>query len=84
MADASKSMQEIFTRRDVLALGGAAAAAAVLGRIRAVGAAEPLRRRPIPRTGELLPIVGLGTAIVFDIGEDAARRRRKCRPPCAV
>jgi aryl-alcohol dehydrogenase-like predicted oxidoreductase len=40
-------------------------------------AAKPLLTRKIPRTGELLPVVGLGTAIVFDIGDDAARRAER-------
>jgi aryl-alcohol dehydrogenase-like predicted oxidoreductase len=33
--------------------------------------------RPIPRTGEKLAVIGLGTAIVFDIGGDAARRAER-------
>ena len=61
----------LFSRRDVLALSAAIAAAAAL---RPAAAASPLLMRPIPRTGERLASVGLGTAIVFDIGEDAARR----------
>lgn len=31
-------------------------------------------KRPIPRSGELLPIVGLGTFRTFDVGADAAAR----------
>jgi len=38
---------------------------------------KPVLTRPIPRTGERLPVVGLGTAIVFDIGNDAARRAER-------
>ena len=60
-----------YSRRDILALGGAIAAAAALPRAAAAG---PVMTRPIPRTGERLPVVGLGTAIVFDVGADAARR----------
>jgi aryl-alcohol dehydrogenase-like predicted oxidoreductase len=30
--------------------------------------------RPIPSTGERRPAVGLGTAVVLDVGDDAARR----------
>ncbi len=33
--------------------------------------------RPIHRTKELLPVIGLGTAIVFDIGADAAKRAER-------
>jgi diketogulonate reductase-like aldo/keto reductase len=31
--------------------------------------------RPIPSTGEALPVIGLGTAQVFDVGGDPAARR---------
>ncbi len=47
------------------ALGGLGAALAMPGV--AASAAEPLLTRPIPRTGEALPVVGLGTAINFDV-----------------
>jgi aryl-alcohol dehydrogenase-like predicted oxidoreductase len=40
-------------------------------------AAEPFLARPIPHGGESLPCVGIGTAIVFDIGADAARRAER-------
>lgn len=62
------------SRRHVLA--GAAALALPLS-ARAAEAAEPsgpVLTRPIPSSGELLPMVGLGTAIVFDVGDDAAKR----------
>jgi len=50
------------------ALGGLGAALAMPGV--AASAAEPLLTRPIPRTGEALPVVGLGTAINFDVVDD--------------
>lgn len=31
-------------------------------------------KRPIPRSGEMLPVVGLGTFQTFDVGHDAAAR----------
>jgi len=37
-------------------------------------AAAGLRERPIPRSGELLPIVGLGTWQTFDVGPKAPER----------
>ena len=57
------------------------ALASVLARFpRAAGAAdEPLRTRPIPHGGEQLPVVGIGTAIIFDFQNDPvkyAERRR--------
>jgi aryl-alcohol dehydrogenase-like predicted oxidoreductase len=66
-----------LTRRDVLKLGAGLGAAA-LGIAPAHGqAAKPLLARKIPRSGEMLPVIGLGTAIVFDIGSDAARRAER-------
>ncbi len=62
----------LYSRREMLALGAAAA----LG-ITPAYATSPVLARPIPRTGERLPVVGLGTAIVFDIGDDAFRRAER-------
>ncbi|MBI1991267.1 MAG: aldo/keto reductase, partial [Betaproteobacteria bacterium] len=63
------------SRRRVLAAGAGAALAAVLARFpRPVWAAEePLRTRPIPHSGEQLPIVGIGTAVIYDFENDAAK-----------
>lgn len=58
-----------LTRRMALRL---LAAAAVVPS-RAVSA-EPLRARPIPSSGEMLPVVGLGTWRTFDVGAGAAER----------
>ena len=33
-----------------------------------------MHARPIPRTGELLPVIGLGTWQTFDVGDDAGAR----------
>jgi hypothetical protein len=38
--------------------------------------AEPaMITRPIPSTGEAMPVVGLGTWPIFDVGADEASRR---------
>lgn len=63
------------SRREILALAASLGAAA-LAPARAQ-APRPVLARKIPRTGELLPVVGLGTAIVFDIDDDAARRAER-------
>ena len=60
-----------MNRRHVLALGAAAALARALP---AFAQGAPLLRRPIPRTGEMLPAVGVGTSIVFNVAEDKAKR----------
>jgi aryl-alcohol dehydrogenase-like predicted oxidoreductase len=68
------------SRRDVLALGAGFGAAAVLGiapGLAQAPPAKPLLTRKIPRTGEPLAVVGLGTAIVFDIGNDTAQRAER-------
>lgn len=36
--------------------------------------AETMMQRPIPRTGESLPVIGLGTWQTFDVGSSAADR----------
>lgn len=63
------------SRRETLTLLMAAASAAWGLDARAQGASTPaapaLLTRPIPQSGEQLPAVGLGTAIVFDVGTTA-------------
>jgi len=61
-----------LARRRVLAAGGAAALAGALPRS-ARAAEEPVRTRPIPHSGEQLPVIGIGTAIIFDFENDAAK-----------
>jgi len=59
-----------MSRRRMLTMGlGAAALLPPLAV--AQTAPEPLIARPIPRSGELLPTVGLGTAYVFDRADEA-------------
>ncbi len=67
-----------WSRRAVVrALAGAAAAAAVRP-VPALASPAPTTR-PIPSTGERLPVVGLGTWITFNVG-DAAGLRDECAP----
>ncbi|MGE4110927.1 MAG: aldo/keto reductase [Burkholderiales bacterium] len=68
------------SRRDVLKLAaGLTAAAALPGLSWAQAAARPLLSRRIPKSGELLPVIGIGTAIVFDIDDDAAQRAERSK-----
>jgi len=70
----------LVSRREVLSLAAGLSAAAALGIAPArsqTAAAKPVLMRPIPRSGERLAVVGLGTAIVFDIGNDAAKRAER-------
>ena len=58
-----------LTRRMALRLLAAAAVAPSRA-----ASAEPLRERPIPSSGEMLPVIGLGTWRTFDVGAGAAER----------
>jgi aryl-alcohol dehydrogenase-like predicted oxidoreductase len=66
---------EGLTRRELLAVAAASGAAYAIGRPLAALAGGPtMMTRPIPSTGEPLPVVGLGTWQTFDVGRDAAER----------
>jgi len=66
-------------RRDFLKLGAGLSAAAALGIAPARAQAKPLLARKIPRGGGMLPVIGLGTAIVFNIGDDAVQRAERSK-----
>ncbi|HEU4613124.1 MAG TPA: aldo/keto reductase [Kofleriaceae bacterium] len=62
------------TRRDILRL--AAATSLLAGtRLYAAGKQMTIHTRSIPRTGEALPVVGLGTWQTFDVGTGKAERK---------
>jgi len=64
------------SRRRVLMLGAGLAASAWLpARGEAQTATSGLITRPIPHSGESLPVIGLGTSQVFEVGDDPARRQ---------
>jgi aryl-alcohol dehydrogenase-like predicted oxidoreductase len=65
-----------ITRRDTLRLAGLATACTALPTALLAGQATTARlaTRPIPRSGEALPVIGIGTSQVFDIGPDEAER----------
>jgi diketogulonate reductase-like aldo/keto reductase len=58
-----------LTRREVLGLMAAAAALPS-----GAGAASHTLRRPVPSSGEMIPVVGLGTWRVFDVGGSPSER----------
>ena len=60
-----------MTRREFAIVGGAAAAA-LLAR---PAAAQTVLTRAIPGSGEPLPAVGLGTAQVFNVNDEATRQK---------
>jgi aryl-alcohol dehydrogenase-like predicted oxidoreductase len=66
-----------YSRREVIAAAGVGATLGVLSRIVPVLAQNkdtPILRRPIPHSGEMLPVIGLGTSQVFAIGNDPKER----------
>mgnify|MGYP001444737183 CR=1 FL=1 len=65
-------MQRI-DRRDFLGLGAGLGIVGALGPLELLAAPEGLVRRPIPVSGEMLPIIGLGTNR-YGVGPDEASR----------
>jgi diketogulonate reductase-like aldo/keto reductase len=54
-----------------------AAGFAAPGRPGVAATPGPAWRKAIPASGELLPVVGMGTWLTFDVGDDAAARSRR-------
>ena len=65
------SQPQLISRRELLRLALGAGALALTG---GVAMAESTLQRPIPRTGESLPVIGLGTWQTFDVGPAASAR----------
>ncbi len=68
-----------LTRRATLVSLGVTAGALALRPLAALAQTSGLLTRPIPSTGEPLPVVGLGTWITFNVGND-----RELRDDCAA
>ncbi len=65
-----------LNRREFIAMGAAAGGSLIAPRV--LAADEAVMRRKIPASGEMLPVVGLGTSGVFDVeatAENLAARR---------
>jgi diketogulonate reductase-like aldo/keto reductase len=61
-------------------LGSVAALAALRGvPLHAQGVAGQMLARPIPASGQALPVIGMGTWITFNVGDDAALRAERVR-----
>jgi diketogulonate reductase-like aldo/keto reductase len=63
-----------LVRRQALLTAGAAAAALALPRLASSQQPATVLVRPIPSTGEAMPVVGLGTWITFNVGNDPVAR----------
>jgi diketogulonate reductase-like aldo/keto reductase len=68
------SRAETLSRRTLLSSLVAAGAASVLRPLTAVAQSRAVLTRPIPSTGERLPLVGLGSWITFNVGDDTVAR----------
>ncbi|MFO1128760.1 MAG: aldo/keto reductase [Rhodospirillales bacterium] len=66
-----------ITRRAALTVAAAVAATALLPRRLTAVPAETSHVRPIPFSGELLPAIGLGTWITFNVGDDPLLRAER-------
>ena len=64
----------MWTRRRALRLLAAAGLGAMLPPSRARAQKQALLTRPIPSTGEAIPVVGLGSWITFNVGDDPVAR----------
>ncbi len=67
-------MNHRYNRRTFCQAIGAAAALAAIAPARGAPASDGMLKRAIPSTGEGLPVIGLGTSGVFDVGADPAER----------
>lgn len=63
-----------LSRRGVLAALMAGGAAAVLPSLSGLAQTAAPIARPVPNSGELLPVVGLGSWITFNVGDDPVAR----------
>ena len=68
-----------LSRRAFLAGAGALGLAAGLGPDPARAASGAVLRRAIPRTGETIPLIGMGTWITFNVGDDPALRAARAQ-----
>ena len=71
--DEQESLAPMRRRGFLRALAGAATLPAL--RIESAMAEPAMITRPIPSTGEKMPVIGLGTWPVFDVGADEAARQ---------
>jgi aryl-alcohol dehydrogenase-like predicted oxidoreductase len=63
-----------LSRREMVKLGVVAGASTLFPDIPLFAQGGDIVERPIPSSGELLPVVGIGTARRYDVGETAAER----------
>ena len=72
MLDDGKSGDPRLSRRHFLTLLLAAGAGKALGLTPPAGTAESLHSRPVPSSGAKIPVIGMGSYITFNVGQDPA------------
>jgi aryl-alcohol dehydrogenase-like predicted oxidoreductase len=71
MEEKSMNHPDLEMSRRTFILGlGTLAAATLLSPRQLLGEARTPIRRPVPVSGEMLPVIGMGTSQTFDVGED--------------
>ena len=71
---AANAMSRAQFLRVAAASAGAFATGSLLGSAGlALAADRPVLRRPIPSSGEMLPVIGVGTAVVYEIESSDAK-----------
>src|SRR5262245_34495800 len=73
LEERESAMRQELSRRQLLSAFAAASGAALLHPLAAAAQARVLTR-PIPSSGEALPLVGLGSWITFNVGNDPVAR----------
>jgi diketogulonate reductase-like aldo/keto reductase len=74
MGQDTSKLRSGISRRELLQLLAAGGVAGFAPMARLLASTDPLRLRPIPSSGETLPVVGLGTSRVFDVDHDEQAR----------
>jgi len=64
-----------LTRRNLIKYGTASLLIPFAGRLKA---SEGLITRPIPVSGERLPVIGMGSWLTFDVAPDSLERQQRC------
>jgi aryl-alcohol dehydrogenase-like predicted oxidoreductase len=65
-----------INRREALGIAGGAAALAAFPGLTQAAARGGMLAKPIPSSGEMLPVVGVGTYLTFDVGLSGEERAR--------
>ena len=70
MSDDASSIRGGLSRRGFLSLCAAAMVSKIVGAA-PVNAVDTRHTRPIPKSGERIPVIGMGSYITFNVGRDA-------------